>query len=614
MSKRKISLPLPYENEVIRDPVETPCCLKNTANFCISISVLQIIMATPYLVKRLVDDSICTPNVCSILNKVNSTQDYNICRLPSNIQYTYLKHEIMLLMGLHKPNCLGNQPEFTYGCLKSSAGIDDLSFSIHNFFRILTFDFHNPFNAQRSKQRISLKKNGHSNLADKNLAVGRLHAVNPMAAPINTAKCMYDYQKNNELGWEFIESLGFVLHHLFLDPDNIGPNDISGVFFTKNETDEIFRGPSVLPTVKYVSTMIYYPHINFLHISLETKGIEEKFHVVDKTLPDYFDSLRTRLFNKRVLDNFGWVAEKSNKIIKDFDHPAVVVISEGSPDTKAYAVEISKYFHRNLKNNFRIIRGLIANNDLVTDEDVNNKLPRIEAKHFSFSFYPEKQSNDFWCGDQPCTQKLFDGFSNKSSNVNYQVFAFHLVLMSRTFQVTDFHEIDNQYMPPGWKNRMEFRKKELTERYKLDENGLTELQSKLMQNKIDELVSDITKYELYANIDLFNERRLNKTDFFYKKRIEDRISHSISVVKIFGSGKWFVISNEEVVPANNLREILGTQLYDDTFNMMVLESVWQQQELYENNIENLKHLIQPILTNHLFKKNTCSTEKKKRLD
>ncbi|KAI3384378.1 hypothetical protein SNEBB_011219, partial [Seison nebaliae] len=62
-----------------------------------------------------------------------------------NLQHAFLRHEVMILMGLHKPEKMMANNQISYGCRSAcpTKNIDDGSYSILNFLRLLTFKTEN---------------------------------------------------------------------------------------------------------------------------------------------------------------------------------------------------------------------------------------------------------------------------------------------------------------------------------------------------------------------------------------------------------------------------------------------------------------------------------------
>ncbi|KAI3384017.1 hypothetical protein SNEBB_001884 [Seison nebaliae] len=86
--------------DIIRDPFSEPPKLINSDSVCLSIAMLQLLMASPSLMFKLYHHNYCSSLTCFQL-KLNIPNNINKdMRWEKNIEYAYLVHEVLMMMGL----------------------------------------------------------------------------------------------------------------------------------------------------------------------------------------------------------------------------------------------------------------------------------------------------------------------------------------------------------------------------------------------------------------------------------------------------------------------------------------------------------------------------------
>ncbi|KAI3386345.1 hypothetical protein SNEBB_010779, partial [Seison nebaliae] len=86
--------------DIIRDPFSEPPKIINLDGVCFSITMLQLLMASPSLMFTLYHHNYCSSLTCFQL-KLNIPNNINKdMRWEKNIEYAYLVHEVLVMMGL----------------------------------------------------------------------------------------------------------------------------------------------------------------------------------------------------------------------------------------------------------------------------------------------------------------------------------------------------------------------------------------------------------------------------------------------------------------------------------------------------------------------------------
>ncbi|KAI3379831.1 hypothetical protein SNEBB_003936 [Seison nebaliae] len=546
-------------------------------------------MVTPSLVKKLSENYRCSSDICKTIEEINSTETQNFRELPVDIQYKYLKHEVMVLTGLHKHTNLAGGSGLSYGCRNKISGIqiNDLSYCVYHFLRFLTFiDNSPPLNEAETKKL--------EEIFNYRLAISNSKSNSSCMSHKGAICSISEYLYKNRLVNELINPVAFMMHHLFFGPDDVAQDELVAIVNEDNGPNQQFFGPNKLPILDDKKTILYLAGPRLLHISISMKDIDEDTHDLEHGLTDYLNSLKIRLFNDRILKDFLWVEEKCAEIIKNYGYPKIVVIPETSSSNSIYASQISKEMY--IKVNQDIGNIYLQVDDNATESGLDRNFPGIPLKDMTFTAVSELLPSSFWCDEQPCAQKLFDNFNRIPSNMTYEIYAFHLEYMTHKRKIELINGGYNRsYIPDDFHETIRFRLHEFINVFQMRKYSLESAKRTLFHRKSTNLLYELIEIETLLSTDDFNSQRYDYAPSYFAMQDKTVLSHSFSILKSIDGSTWYLISNSGVMKVINLKMLLDGKPIKETLNTIVTESFWHEEISYREDIQNLIPRIKPIL-------------------
>ncbi|KAI3387736.1 hypothetical protein SNEBB_011495 [Seison nebaliae] len=601
------------EPDVIRNPLEVPASIKNTFGNCYSITLLQVIMFTPSLMKTILDNAECSKEVCNMLNRINSTENHDLCTFPDNTISTYLKHELTLLSGFHKIDgkILDERSEFSYGCISEEMKTQDISLCAHNFYRLLTFGSHFLCDRTRIKEKLSLKPGRTSDVNNTNFVIDKLDPNSTKFIKQNETRSYFRDNFAFFMQGLLHNSLSFIFKYLFLGPDDVREDEISVILIQSGKEVKILYGPNYRVSTSILSNLIaYYVPINFMYIDIDTDEVDRKFHVLDKTILEYMESLKTRPFNERFPEIEDRLQQYAVEMMEHYNVPKIVGISEASDfyhHNEYYASELSLDVRHSLNTIFEqfydeAVKGTVK----LTGQRLRTIFRDKWQKVISVSAYQRNIPENFWDGEEPRNQELFRGKIDQK--VHYMPYAFEL---SMDFNIRKLIKpLFGKIQPPAklevWRQR---RIDEITEGAKQFEPSILSDELKnLIENEIKIIIKPLIFMEslsLADNYYYYQQRSIGvdiKKPQFIEYENFTKNAHSIGVIKSFLTKGWFVVSNDDVVPIKSLKIFLGRQYDLYSFNTHITTSFWYEENSYPNDVEEIKDMMKPIYQSDFIKR------------
>ncbi|KAI3382675.1 hypothetical protein SNEBB_003898 [Seison nebaliae] len=407
---------------------------------------------------------------------------------------------------------------------------------------------------------------------------------------------MAKYLDNSRLRTSTLNGFFLFLHHLFLSSDHIDNEEISAIRFFEKKENEIFKGGFFPPQKTIFDSISFFPAINFLFFNLDFSISDCKHYKKEGTFQEYATSLKTRLFNEKIFDDFKWVIKKYNEIFKKNNYPTIVAITEKNINSEVTVLPIvAKTLSRQIIDVYSNIYKTLFENPDYGNHEINKIVGQSPIKYL-FSRYQTPVPDNFWCGAQTaCDQKLFNHFS-LDDNIVYELYAYHLLLDDWEIKIKNVRSFEKELndLTKEFQNRWNERK-ETQFPYYLAETTVditvSEEQQKMFEQKLRDVTSDIFFYETllareyYRVMQNRNYKNLCQTETTY---IE---SHSISIIKSMGSTDWFFISNEMVYNFHNIEAVVNGQI-----NYVLTETFWHEKDSYSQQKIDIRHLITPIYT------------------
>ncbi|KAI3380747.1 hypothetical protein SNEBB_008323 [Seison nebaliae] len=589
--------------KILRNPAVTPPHIHNSFGLCQSISALQVIIAAPFLLRYIIENNQCTPDVCEILNRVNSTETKDIPHFPDNLPYVFLNHEILLLMGVHKVDhgLLRKSSEFSLGTVGTS--INDISLCLHNLYRIWIMKYNEfPRDTLPMNVTLSLRKKPFSH-SHKDLSFERIERYDPYY-PSQESGYAGDFQQDMKLQQHFSAALIFFLHHIFHSPEDMPAKEEVGLVYKKVFDIQWLTASDVFFDEDDDTFAIFFLTIDLLFVGYV--NVEEKYYNVDGTITEYIDSIRTRNFNKRVLYDDPWMKTHCESLIHSFGYPIIVVTPHNINTEMYFASQLSQGTNRNIDKIFRKMLENVQNNKTATSETENI------LRYIGVSPYRPIEPDNFWKGDLPRRQELFRGFGREGKKVYYKLYAIHFAYGPAIVRILSKNQPKNVELPIGFLDRHNFRVNEVLERFKLTQlNELTDVQRKSLEEPFIKLVNDTVWKETLSTANDFHYFRQivraerNNTILRYYEAEESKyinydtndrlVGHSVTLIKSLSGEIWYLVSNSLVIPVENLKKFYGGQSYEESYGLIIEQMFWHKEHEYNRDAKIVRRAIRPIV-------------------
>ncbi|KAI3383535.1 hypothetical protein SNEBB_001569 [Seison nebaliae] len=120
MSNLVNETPIPVGWEIIRDPFHEPPSILNDQTNSNALVVLQLLMASAPLMRLLFEHNHCDAFNCFQIKSNIGREEHGKCNLIKDIEYSYLVHEVMVMMGFRQMTkergCTCNKHPTSTGC------------------------------------------------------------------------------------------------------------------------------------------------------------------------------------------------------------------------------------------------------------------------------------------------------------------------------------------------------------------------------------------------------------------------------------------------------------------------------------------------------------------
>ncbi|KAI3383534.1 hypothetical protein SNEBB_001568 [Seison nebaliae] len=612
-----MSIPNNEGSKTLRDPFDTPSSILNIDGNCLSISTLQLLMASPSLMFLFYEHNYCSTFTCFQLQLHIAKNKEGKCNLIKDIEYSYLVHEVMVMMGFRtsenemKGHSCKNHPIST-GCrmLKNyTSHLDTVNGSLvlHNFYHLYTMRENqmiakgeiqqsSALNSPELLSRIGTKSvrgkflNSTDNdikdlrLKDDNIRKGVFYSVSSF---LGKTKNNYEYCKeglnsavdsqrySKLLNLRFKTTVIFFINFLFIGLGgtrqtetvaHIFYKDTQRPFFLKSEVKELVY-KTLWPSWNQLimDHVTYFPHLKMIYLKMDQKKDETK--VIFDVYP------------------FCWLQTWNDDIFNMVSPQLSLLILR-----KLLSQLLSLQF---LHCKFR----LNVNGERIFTP--NRKVVNITYRDIGFTFPIE-----FWCDNIPCNRKLFKHHVIGSENEEFELFGMHLrhyVVEHRISMYVDSLMIQNAFY-----EEYKLKRSRKIFKWMMNRKSLFDVLAKLDKNTTAHVISELQKYievMVYKETVQNLEKIKNKGDISFPLppsmviRGKSESGHSLALVKSFNSNWWF-INNEEVEKVENPKEFFNNLDIKTSMNAKV--TFWQRVKNSRSTLNNLRAIIHPITENDLF--------------
>ncbi|KAI3378693.1 hypothetical protein SNEBB_005618 [Seison nebaliae] len=402
-----------------------------------------------------------------------------------------------------------------------------------------------------------------------------------------------------------INTLGLILNYLFFGPDNVEDGETIGIIVEKESHPIMVRGPDFeISSGIFSNFFAYYIPINFMFISINTTEKDEKFYVFNKTIVEYMDSMKMRSFNDRFRGFSANMEYHLETLLNDYDLPKIVGISESFVGY-TFSVQLSHSVICSLYNIFKKFYDAPEEITTISNKNgptlTNERLDQIIMQNWNgvitVSGYRPQLPDDFWDREIPRNQDLFHGYYPSNYPNNYTPYAFEIASEGWVFKLDGPMEI-NAIFPENffvWRQR---RIDELLEKArKFRAQPLSDHDNNLIENRIREFITPIVHRETLALVYMYS---INEESGLVEMTPEQFVTldfiqigrHALAIIKSFSDETWYVIDNDLVVKIQDLKSFIETP------DFFIQTTFWYRENSYENDINELRPLVKPILKKH----------------
>ncbi|KAI3383141.1 hypothetical protein SNEBB_005237 [Seison nebaliae] len=622
-----------------RDPFTRPANIYNKDNVCFSLTALQIIMASPSLMLLLYDHNHCTSFNCFQLshNIPQTLRSFRPINSIKDIEYTYLVHEVMVMMGFHSPdnNTKGlscTKHPYSIGC-KGAVSVDTHpelhygSLVLWNLYRLLSMK--NNKKLIKKESTISNVKNCHKILSEistqsvrrTNLNYTSFRKIPKRFYDHNARRKIWGTLKNrlystipfnrndrerrinkyltrnnldNNYNSIFMLLFNFLLHgHGGTADKQILAHTFHHNPLHKRYIDTKYNSLTPIPSKMKHDFVTYYPHLKliFFQVSFDAnKIIKAARNIKYEDFPSYFQqpwddiihnaqSLQVSRTARSLIIHYGMPStvlfDYQESYFQSYSNPIGIVVA---PSSIASLIDFIEKSYGDYKDgSFMPIERLL-------------KMRFYDAK---FTF-PEK----FWCDDMPCKKQFFkDFFAVHENNEIYELFG--IILTQQELQYEVDLELDvgksEKYKPiiPS-----EDEVEETIETV-MNVPSIKAIFLKTNDDTAEQIIRYIRKYLrlLFAQENVYNYHQFNKI-----REIPDDVppasvihheyvTHSVAIVRTFDRN-WWLIDDDQVIKLRHLKEFFNE--FDIKYTMTPELTAWQVVKNEETLLKRLRNIIKPI--------------------
>ncbi|KAI3387936.1 hypothetical protein SNEBB_001571 [Seison nebaliae] len=642
MTNPSMSINNSYNSNIIRDPFGKPSSILNIGGNCLSITTLQLLMASPSLMFLFYEHNYCSTLTCFQLQLHIAKNKEGKCNLIKDIEYSYLVHEVMVMMGfrtsekerkghscMNHPTSTGSQIHKDYIFHPDTV---NGSLVLHNFYHLCTMRKNGMINKKEIQQSalntpellstIDTKsvrekflnytdnkiKNFKFDDDELDIEMKLMNFISTIAQTIGYLKggisvAAGKYRYSNFINVMPKCALLTFIDFLFIGNGAVHQNETVAHTFYKtgpfeDEVKELIHktlSPQQAIDLN-MNHVTYFPHLQMVYLKI----IQEiDYNQTNGTINGYPFAWH-QSWNDDICNLAGeWLSDRTAQLFVKYGFPSTVIIDSKKIKyrdlfsiIKPSAVKISVYSLSSLIN--LVSTWVKEDND--TSEEVDMTYVNVH------STFPE----GFWCDDIPCKRKLFTNDVFGVQNEEFEAFAFILEVFTVEYRISVNLKtimIPNRFYEEYKLNRSRILFDYLIELsemkdvlHKLDKTDTAQVLSKF-QKDIEIMVYCETVYNLGI---MENSGRASlpfsvpSSTLTEVKHVDK--SHSISLVRTFDKN-WWLINNEDVQKMENPRKTFDLPQVKRIMDCWV--TGWQRVGISHSILEKLRTVIHPITENDL---------------
>ncbi|KAI3385256.1 hypothetical protein SNEBB_006623, partial [Seison nebaliae] len=559
---------------------------------CNIISAYQLILFTPYWLNKFLENYECTPDVCKLISRVNSTRTGDMMNFDKSLRYSYLIHEMLIFSGCHKINekDLDNNNEYPIGANTKR----NVSLSLHNFMRMNLMDYKYPKNETSNRIRISLERNRTHKINQDDWKENELENGTNVEQideeELTRTMCMKYY-----LCYDLWNSMTFLLHHLFFQPNDILKEEIAWNIYKENgRAETVSKSKVFYPMSKHEHGEFigYSPFFSSMYLGTRFKQTDDKYYHSKKILGAYLNNIHIRTFSERFKNEISWVREKVAEIITKHNFPKIVITEEFYETNMFYASEMNSKTYQNIDNRFSLIRNSREYRVKMLIGIYNHPLPPPEIRQY----YPNIPEH-FWDENELLPMRIFQNIVE--NDVSYIIYAMHL----RNCDIS--YTLGKEKPQPFITNRKEDLINHRNNRVdqiigRMNFSTLKEHRPEetlCIERYLRNFVKDIawketlaTAGNYYVREKLFSGDKPGKPSPFIERIGKNsKPGHSIALVKSFTKPVWYLVDDHRVVTINNLKKFLIQRPLKRYRDFYISTLMWHETNSYGKELDKIKN-------------------------
>ncbi|KAI3386683.1 hypothetical protein SNEBB_006118 [Seison nebaliae] len=616
----------------VRDAYYKPIGLNNTIGSCYPMSLLQVFMASPYLMMTLYQRNFCDDKICKVLNGIRNRDKLYINDLPLNTEYIFLTHEVMRMMGFHSTNqalglacckervCTNADKRSCIIVNDNDAENNEINDFFSIFLKIVLYgqeNFYNIFQSNHEifKQRkLSFRTKQYPPDVNDNIWKTLKDIPITNSVPnfiekfINTAEFFYKtddqlmvdcLSKKSGLTSKSDNILLFYINFLYFGGGSVQQNDIVGYHITHNAITNLRFPTGPLPYEKsHGQHVLYIPKLNVIYVQVFFNSQRCLIYAPNIALKEFSNNFIQPDFIDHINELDPILKESTSNLLKTYNAPEIVFFSQG--------------INRNIK--FRTAY-LVPNSDGKADlaESLaqfveyywkHSKIPSdlvrsTYRKPYQYNIKPFKLHPNSWnIFGSFKNQKILQHFDFADNKEEYKLFALVVDVNLDKFMI---YPCNYTKYGEGFMNEIEPMVKELKdELYKRVVGRLSLIMNPYQIELIENYVIKISEYYI-GRMMAFNyvQAHPSKTPFnsTQKKRLKFTIKeadgHSMAIVKALGNNQWWLINNESVTKLESIKIFLNEG--SETHRPVDIDiTVWERATTYTDLAEKLRPVIKTI--------------------
>ncbi|KAI3383135.1 hypothetical protein SNEBB_000410 [Seison nebaliae] len=586
---------------ILKD-LSKPPSLRNNWGVCMSISLLQMIIASPTLIMMIYENNYYENNVCQILEDINFSELKVPSLLPQNIERLYLVHEMMMLKGLYSShknkglNCDEHEERnFESERRRKSSGI------VENLYKLIIannnkyhFLFHDNFtepltiSPEPKRQKWYESARAYKTIRSLICCVDKFREKTPINQLLNISKSvMIKFIDNNYLRLFSINVLSLMFFILYSNPKHFAvilaeQNGETKQFIIDNELN------MKIPTVSsYIFT--YFPHIRFVQFTIDRDLSVYFTNTTNLNITSYRHSLNTPSFPQLIRETSKSFQMKVLQLLKNYDTPNNLMTESEYLNYRAidqpFELILSEHSLALIKSFFK---------DLFHSSKIEQTTNSIESLTKNLPIYYRrnlmKLPQLFWCKNIPCEQQLFKDFDVNYRATFYKTLAILLVEDNIRYTFSDLREakFENEV---DFKSVFQKRKttlREITMESIPNQNLNSNFHAYKLLNKLIEIIAH--NETMFSKLQIHNFK-LNKDPPRNEFRtINSPGGHSVIVVKSLLTEKWWLITNSAVDEIQNLRTFV-TEINQKNVHYFPQGIFWENSEKHQKSINILYSIL-----------------------